>query len=119
MHLSNRILFAKGWAAEITGYYNGKMALGQMNIASFGQLSAGIQKKLWNDKATISIFSNDIFHTNRVNMNTMIEQSVVRTYEKEDRCLLGISFSWKFKKGYESKEFKKKGEAFDSKRINL
>ena len=119
MHLSNRIMFAKGWAAEITGYYNGKMALGQMNIASFGQLSAGIQKKLWNDKATISIFSNDIFHTNRVNMNTMIEQSVVRTYEKEDRCLLGISFSWKFKKGYESKEFKKKGEAFDSKRINL
>lgn len=118
-HLSNRFVLSKGWTAELTGLYNGKMAMGQMNIASFGQISAGIQKKLWNDNATISIFSNDIFHTNRINMNTMIGQSTARTFEKEDHCLVGISFSYRFKKGYESKEFKKKGEAFDSKRINL
>ena len=118
-HIGNRFLLGKGWLAELTGYYNGRMAMGQMKIASFGQLTAGIQKKLWNDRASISLYSNDLFHTNRVNMTTRIGNSTARTFEKEDHCILGISFTWKFSKGFESKEFKRKGEAFDTKRINL
>ena len=118
-HVGNRFLLGKGWLAELTGYYNGRMAMGQMKIASFGQLTAGIQKKLWNDRASISLYSNDLFHTNRVNMTTRIGNSTARTFEKEDHCILGISFTWKFSKGFESKEFKRKGEAFDTKRINL
>lgn len=43
-HVGNRFLLGKGWLAELTGYYNGRMAMGQMKIASFGQLTAGIQK---------------------------------------------------------------------------
>ena len=107
-HVGNRFLLGKGWLAELTGYYNGRMAMGQMKIASFGQLTAGIQKKLWNDRASISLYSNDLFHTNRVNMTTRIGNSTARTFEKEDHCILGISFTWKFSKGYELKEFNEK-----------
>lgn len=118
-YLANRLTLGKGWSAELTGFYNGRMAMGQMKIAPFGQLTVGIQKKLWGDKACISLYSNDLFHTNRINMTTRIDNSSARTFEKEDHCILGISFTWKFSKGYESKEFKRKGAAFDAKRINL
>ncbi|HJV78890.1 MAG TPA: outer membrane beta-barrel family protein [Paludibacter sp.] len=118
-HINNRISITKGWSGEITGFYNGKMAFGQINIFPMWRISAGIQKKLWKDNATLSIYSNDIFNSSYTKINGLFNGSSANAEERLDRCIIGVSFSYRFKKGYESKEFKKKGESFDSKRINL
>lgn len=117
--LNNRISLPKGWSAEVTGFYNSKMALGQINVSPMWRVSAGIQKKLWKGNGTLSIYSGDIFNSYRTKVNGLFSGSWATADEHQDRCLIGASFSYRFKKGYESKEFKKKEESFDSKRINL
>jgi hypothetical protein len=119
LHINNRISLGKGWSGEVTGFYNGKMAFGYINIFPMWSISAGIQKKLWKNNATLSIYSNDIFNSSYTKMNGLFNVSSASAEDKLDRCILGVSFSYRFNKGHETKEFKKKGESFDSKRINL
>jgi len=117
--INNRISLPKEWSAEVTGFYNSKMALGQINVSSMWRVSVGIQKKLWKGNGTLNIYSGDIFNSYRTKVSGLFSGSWATADEHQDRCLIGASFSYRFKKGYESKEFKKKGESFDSKRINL
>ena len=118
-NMNNRISLPKDWSAELSGFYNGEMALGQMSVFPLWQLSAGIQKKCFKGNGTLGIYSNDIFNTNITKVTGLFNGTIANVNERHDRCILGVSFSYWFKKGYESKEFKKKGESFDSKRINL
>lgn len=117
--LNNRISLPKDWAAEVTGFYNGKMVYGQISVSPIWRLSAGIQKKFLKGNATLGIYSNDIFNSYREKGSGIFNGTWASTNEKNDRCVIGISLTYRFKKGYISKEYKKKGESFDTKRINL
>jgi len=119
LYINNRISMGNGWSGELSGFYNGKMAFGQINISPMWRISAGIQKKLWKNNATVSIYSSDIFNSAYTKIRGLFNGTLANAEEKLDRCIIGVSFSYRFKKGYETKEFKKKGESFDSKRINL
>jgi len=44
---------------------------------------------------------------------------MAKVNERNDRCAVGISFTYRFRKGSEAKEIKKKSDSIDSKRINL
>jgi hypothetical protein len=117
--LNNRISLPKDWAAEVTGFYNGKMAYGQISVSPIWRVSAGIQKKFLKGNATLGIYSNDIFNSYREKGSGIFNGTWASTNERNDRCVIGISLTYRFKKGYTSKEYKKKGESFDAKRINL
>jgi hypothetical protein len=117
--MNNRISLPNEWSAELSGFYNGKMVLGQMSVFPLWQVSAGIQKKCLKGNATLGIYSNDIFNTNKTKVTGLFSGSRANVNERQDRCILGVSFIYRFKKGYDSKDFKTKEESFDSKRINL
>ncbi|WP_353333343.1 outer membrane beta-barrel protein [Bacteroides sedimenti] len=117
--MNNSIILPKDWTASISGFYNDKMAYGQMIVSSMWRLSAGIQKKFLNGNATLGIYLNDIFNSYREKGSGTFNGTWASSTDKTDRCLIGISFSYRFKKGYMSKEYKRKSESFDSKRINL
>lgn len=95
------------------------MAYGQISVSPIWRLSAGIQKKFLKGNATLGIYSNDIFNSYREKGSGIFNGTWASTNEKNDRCVIGISLTFRFKKGYISKEYKKKGESFDTKRINL
>ena len=118
-NMNNRINLPKDWSAELSGFYNSKMVLGQMFVFPMWRVSAGIQKKFWKGNATLGIYSNDIFNSYRIKVSGLFNGSWANVNEQNDRCIIGVSFIFRFKKGSESKEFKKKRESFDTKRINL
>jgi outer membrane receptor protein involved in Fe transport len=117
--IQNKIRLPWGCSAEVSGFYNSEMAYGQVNVLPVWQLSGGIQKNLCKGNATLSIFSNDWFNSNRTRVKGDFNGTYATTDEFQDRCIVGISFTYRFKKGEGAKESKSGKSFYDSKRINL
>jgi hypothetical protein len=117
--IQNKIRLPWGCAAEVSGFYNSKMAYGQVMVLPVWQLSGGMQKTLFKGNATLSIFSNDWFNSNRTRVRVNFSDTYATTDEFKDRCIVGISFTYRFKKGLGAKESKGDKSFYDSKRINL
>ena len=60
---NNQFQLAKGWSAELSGYYRSRQAYGQFIIYPQGAVNAGVQKKIWQNKASVRFNVRDIFHT--------------------------------------------------------
>lgn len=116
---SNQFNLSGTWSAELTGFYNGKMAAGQATIDPLWQINAGIRKKLWNGKATLQLFARDIFHSNlsKTSVITPTQQAFIK--ERTSKTVVGISFTYRLNRGLEVKESRKKRSIDESKRINL
>lgn len=116
--LQNRINLPWGCTGEISGFYNSRMAYGQVDIMSVWQISGGIQKNFFEGKASLNIFSNDWFHANYPRIKGMFNKSHVEANEFNDHTILGISFTYRFKKGEVVKK-SSKSKKFKSNRVNL
>ncbi|GAT63595.1 outer membrane beta-barrel family protein [Paludibacter jiangxiensis] len=117
--IQNKIRLPWGCTAEVSGFYNSEMAYGQVMVLPVWQLSGGIQKNLCKGNATLSIFSNDWFNSNRTRVKGNFSGTYATTDDFQDRCIVGISFTYRFKKGEGAKESKSDKSFYDSKRINL
>lgn len=117
--LSNQFRFGKGWGMELSGFYNGKMAYGQGTFSPFWQMNGGVQKKVLKDKGAISLFARDLFHSFRQKMALDISGQRTMAIDLPDSRIVGISFSYRFSKGFEVKESRRKNSMDESKRINL
>jgi hypothetical protein len=114
----NRIKLPWEWNGEISGFYNSRMAYGQIDVLPIWQISGGIQKNFSDGKATLNIFSNDWFHSNRTRVKGVICGGNVTTDEFTDHTIIGMSFTYRFKKGLDVKNAKSQKE-IDTKRISL
>lgn len=117
--LSNQFRLGKGWGMELSGSYNGKMAVGQGTLSPFWQVNGGVQKKVLKDKGTISLFARDLFQSLRQKMELDISGQRAIAIDRQDNTVVGISFSYRFSKGFEVKESRRKNSMDESKRINL
>jgi hypothetical protein len=119
-NLNNRIDFGKDWSAELSGFYNYKMAFGQITLAPMWKISMAIQKDFLQKKATITLYSNDLFNSYVTKATGVFCGTLAKTRERDvDRCIIGISFVYRLKRGNATKNFKNKEDVFDSKRVNL
>lgn len=117
--LSNQFNLGKNWTAELSGFYNGKMAMGQAMVYPLWQVNAGIQKKIWNGKGTIQLFARDIFHSNVSKIDIQAPNLLGHIKEWQDNTVIGISVSYRLNRGLEVKESRRKNSIDESKRINL
>jgi len=117
--LNSQFILPKGWSAELTGFYNGWMVAGQALIHPIWSVNAGIQKKVWNDKATVRLFANDIFFTNRDKMNIAVTGLKGWSNQRHDMTTIGLSVSFNFKQGEQAKKTLRDTTIDESKRINL
>ena len=117
--ISNQFSFARTWSAELIGFYNGKMAVGQATIYPLWQINAGIQKKIWKGRGTIQLFARDIFHSNVSRMSVMTPTQHAFIKERMNRTVVGISLTYRINRGLEVKESHRKHSIDESKRINL
>jgi len=65
LNLTSQFTLPKGWSAEISGFYITERVNGQFINYANGQLNAGIQKKIFNNKGSIKFNARDILKTYR------------------------------------------------------
>lgn len=63
IHTTNSIILPANWSAEVSVYYQSSLAYGFLNILPQLNVSAGIQKNLFDKKMTIRLNAADIFYT--------------------------------------------------------
>jgi hypothetical protein len=109
---NNQFTFNNGWSAELTGFYNSKVAYGQFEISSFWGTDAGIQKKILSNKGSIKLSARDIFHTiePRGSINN-IPNAQAYFHNYLDTRVVTASFTYSFSKGATGKKKEDTGGA--------
>lgn len=60
------IQLGKGWSGQFSGWFNSPgLWGGVMKMKAQGMMDVGVQKKLWNDKATVKLTFGDVFNTSQ------------------------------------------------------
>ncbi|SFK78551.1 Outer membrane receptor proteins, mostly Fe transport [Porphyromonadaceae bacterium KH3CP3RA] len=118
VHVSNQMSLPYGWTAEITGFYNGQMAEGQARVHPLGQVSAGVRKNIFKNKASVQFSIDDIFATNRVHID-LVGSTKGWYKEKTDTRMAGVLFIWRFNSGSATKDSRQNNRLEESKRLNL
>ncbi|MCW3465944.1 TonB-dependent receptor [Chitinophaga nivalis] len=95
---SNQFAIGKGWAAELSGYYNSKDVDGQYTTKGFGQADIGISKLVWNNKGTFRLNARDIFYS-QIIYGTILYNNVEESYvQSADTRVVNLSFTYRFGK---------------------
>jgi vitamin B12 transporter len=116
---NNQFVFAKGWSAQLTGYYNGKMSFGQMGIPAGWSVSGGLRKKLLNDNLNIHLYINDIFAS--IREKASFESGSIKGFSnvRYDETSVGISIYYNFKRGKSNDKESQDRTNEERKRINF
>ncbi len=88
----------KGWATELSYYYQSQMAWGQFIIRDLGQLSFGIQKQSKNKLSVVKFAITDILHTNKIRVIVDYDNQKFHTDRNWDSTVANLSFSHRFGK---------------------
>lgn len=62
---SNQFALGKGWSAELSGYYNSSRVYAQFRTIPTGVINTGLQKKIWQNKASVKLSLNDVLNSLR------------------------------------------------------
>jgi outer membrane receptor protein involved in Fe transport len=111
LNVNNQFRFAKGWGAELSGFYRTKGIEGQMVIRSMGQLSAGLSKTVLKGKGTVKLNVRDILYTQRAKGKIDFQQTKATFAQQRDSRFAGISFTWRFGKPMKTQQPRKTGGA--------
>ena len=99
LNINNQFSFQNGWSGELSGTYATKNRdEGQALSLPIGQVSAGVSKQLFNNKASIKFNVRDIFYTQTIKeiQNFQNVQSTVN--RARDTRVFNIAFVYRFGK---------------------
>lgn len=119
IHVSNQLVLPYGWDGEVHGFYSGKMIEGQTSVNPLWTVSLGIRRNLFNNKFSLYIYAQDIFHSNRPHVRVNSNFLYYTSKEKNDSKMIGISLSYRFNRGKELKKHRNDNRIEESKRIGL
>ncbi|MBD2754222.1 outer membrane beta-barrel family protein [Spirosoma validum] len=99
VNLLNQFKFNKGWNGELNGFYATKDLAGQRITNPRYRVAAAVQKKVFQDKASIRLTFEDIFHSWQTNDRfvSLKQAESVRTNES-DTQRIGLAFTYRFGK---------------------
>ena len=103
MNLNNQIRFGKEWTGEVSGFYASRSQQDiQEVVEPSGQLTAGISKPAFRNKASIRFSVRDIFYTQA--MAGLTQFGRANEYFKliRDTRVCTLSFTYRFGKAYKS-----------------
>ncbi len=93
----NSYRFGKGFSAELSGFYaSPSIWHGSLKAASIWSVDAGLQKQLWNGKASIKVAVSDIFKTMRWNVESKFDVQNLTAAGRSDSRQLKLNFSYRF-----------------------
>lgn len=97
--LNNQFQLKKGWAAELSGYYqtNSQIDL-QESLTPQGEMGAGISKQVLKNKGTLRLTIRDIFYTQNYSGYSQFQNSDEPFEVKWDSRVVRLTFNWRFGK---------------------
>ena len=99
INLLNQFKFNKGWSGELTGFFATKDLAGQTITDPRYRIAAAVQKKILQNKGSIQLTFEDIFHSWRSNgrMVSLKLAESIHTSESDTRRV-GLAFTYRFGK---------------------
>jgi len=111
-NVSNQFALGKGWSAELSGNYRTSVVNAQFHVVPSGQVNAGLQKKILNNKGTIRLSSNDIFHTVVSSGNIYYTDGSVSPFRNFlDTRVTTLGFTYSFGKTFNDHQKRETGSA--------
>ncbi|MDF3077298.1 MAG: TonB-dependent receptor plug [Sphingobacteriaceae bacterium] len=113
---NNNLTFSPTFSGEIVGTYQSREIYAFLDLNPIWSLSAGVQKQLWNKKASVKLNVGDMFYTNTVKATTRSNGYEEKFFQKRDTRTAAVSFTYKFGKSQGSQGPRKTGGAEEEKR---
>jgi outer membrane receptor protein involved in Fe transport len=118
INANNQFNFAKGWAAELGGSYITNNTDGQFSKSFVWVISAGIQKKLLENKCTIRMNVNDVFETLEPRGTiTNITGATATFHNYFDSRAITLTLSYSFGKNFKTSRRNSNGAEEEQNRI--
>lgn len=112
-NVTNQFKFNKGWSAELSGFYRTPGIEGQIKIKGLGQMSAGVQKQVLKNKATVKLNIADIFNSRNPRGEINFQNTEARFRQYADNRTVTVGFSYRFGKPIKGFQKRKTGGAGD------
>jgi outer membrane receptor protein involved in Fe transport len=94
--INQTLLLPHGFTAELSGFYNLPTIYGQLHFSSLGQLSAGLQKSLWNKAASLKLNVSDLFYTLRPTGIINYGPTNLTFTNRSESRVARLTFTWNF-----------------------
>ncbi|GAB3844719.1 outer membrane beta-barrel family protein [Hymenobacter terrigena] len=108
--------FGKGWTAELNGSYESQQVYGFLVQRPNGEVSAGLQKSLWDRKGSLKMTMADMLYTRPVHVTSTYDNYVERFYQRRDTRFVTLAFSYRFGNDKLAPTRRRSGGAEDEKR---
>ncbi len=89
-------ILPKDFAIELSGRYNSKSVYSMMKMQPWGTVDMGIQKQLFDKKATLKLNVNDIFKIQEFSYTSQYENVDLKGIQHYDSRRISLTFTWKF-----------------------
>src|SRR5690606_8657341 len=96
LSMNNSFLLPSGFSAEVNGWYQSSQQYGYMFLKPVYAVNCGIQKSLWNHKASLKISVNDIFNRMAPRGTSRFNEYQEYFETNRDTRTLALSFSYRF-----------------------
>jgi hypothetical protein len=97
--INNQFQFKKGWAVEVSGYYQTKSQIDlQEWLTPQGELDLGVSKQILKSKGTLRLSIRDITYFQNYSGYSTFQNAYEPFEVKWDSRVVRLSFSWRFGK---------------------
>ncbi|UUC45230.1 outer membrane beta-barrel protein [Flavobacterium cerinum] len=96
LNSQHSLKLSKGLTSEFSFQYNSRSIYSTFERKDFFVVSAGIQKKLFSDKATVKLAVNDIFKSRRFYRTMLFNNINMKENINLDSRILNVSFTYNF-----------------------
>ncbi|TYZ08037.1 TonB-dependent receptor [Hymenobacter lutimineralis] len=117
-NLSSNSTFTLGhdWKADLNATYQSKERYAFFLSKPQGELSLGVQKGLWNNKATVKLNATDVLYTNKGRATTTFNNYTERFYQRFESRVVTLSLNYRFGNDKVAPSKRRQGGAEDEKR---
>jgi outer membrane receptor protein involved in Fe transport len=96
-YMENTFYFGKTWRGELTGYGQSPMTYGYYTTQARYSVSAGIRKNLWNHRATVSLYVDDLLDSQKSRVTTDYGGQRREITSRWSSRQLRLSFTYRFR----------------------
>ncbi|MDB5233652.1 MAG: hypothetical protein JWR44_645 [Hymenobacter sp.] len=93
---NNSFTLPHGWSADVNGQYQSGQVFAFETIRPRGQVSAGVQKSLWNKQGTLRVNVADIFYTTPVSSTSTYDNFSETFRRGEDTRVVTAALTYRF-----------------------
>ena len=112
---NNSILVNPNTSLELNGNYQSRAYYGFLDMKAIWSLNFGIQRQIWEKRASVKLNVSDVFFSNQANAFTQLTGYREKFVQNRDSRVATFSFSYKFGNGQANSPRRKTGGAEEEK----